>query len=633
MSAAMVTTTIDDVPNEILAHILDHVGCIEATAVLSLVDSRRHALVSSARATGRWACADAQCVARDHGAPQRVQAMKVAAAGAGHVRCIEYLGVDTSCSARKLADAAAANGRLNVLCWLDDRRCAWKSERVVVCVASHGHHDCLDYALAKRCPVTTKAVEAAAANGHVELMRRLTAPENSRAKCVDRSDRAVASAAARAGHLDCLVWAHTHGWAWSWQTTTAAAKGGHLDCLVYAHKNGCSLSARTAWAAAKRGHLDCLVYAIDNGCMYDLYAADIAVGYAIGYAVRGGHVACVDYLLGVAPDSADTDTWRKAAMWGSVPCLDVLRMRTAALDRIQLERVCEAAIKGGHHDVLLWMVANMNYRAIDKEHTAARLGHLECLRIVTATGPHQDDASVVAAARGGHIECIEYLHDKGFPVDARACEAAAGCGHLACLVFLREALGCPWDERACIAAAAMNRIDCLAYLHRNGCPWAHGTVSAAIKGRRAACLTYALDNGCLHDAYAAAVEAIDFGRQSHLDALCRAGASLDEHLLAKCIRSGKVGSVEVLARHGCPRGALTCRDAEDCADTRTLCALYKLGFPWGPSRKIMGRNEDAVSRLVNPRAASKPRKKGQRRGNKAKRGQSPGGMLTSALAL
>ena len=156
---------------------------------------------------------------------------------------------------------------------------------------------------------------------------------------------------------------------------------------------------------------------------------------------------------------------------------------------------------------------------------------------------------------------------------------------------------------------------------------------AAIKGRRAVCLTYALDNGCPHDAYAAAVEAIDFGRPSHLDALCRAGAPLDEHLLAKCIRSGKVGSVEVLARHECPRGALTCHDAEDCADARTLCALYKLGFPWGPSRKIMGRSEDAVSRLVNPRAASKPRKKAQRRGAKAKRGQSPGGILTIALSL
>lgn len=625
MATTAPTTTINDVPNEILAHILGHVGCIEATAALSLVDSRWHALVSSERATGHWACADAQCIAPYRSAPQRVRAMKVAAAGAGHVRCMEYLGLDASCSARKLADAAAANGRLNVLRWLDDMRCAWKSERVVVRAAARGHRDCLDYALAKRCPVTTQAVKAAAANGHVESMRRLLVPENSRAKGVNRSDSAVASAAARAGHLDCLAWLHTHGWAWSWRTTRAAAKGGHLDCLVYAHENGCSLLARTAWAAAKRGHLDCLVYAIESGCTPDSYTVDAAV--------RGGHAACVDYLLGIAPNSADAETWWLAAEWGSVACLDVLRVRTAVLDRIELERVCGAAIEGGHHDVLLWMVANMDYHAIDREHAAARLGHLECLRVVAAAGPQHDDTSVVAAARGGHIECIKYLRDKGFPVDGRACEAAAGCGRLKCLVFLREALGCTWDERACIAAAATDRTDCLAYLHRNGCPWAHDTVSAAIKGRRAACLTYVLDNECPHDAYAAAVEAINVGRPSHLDALCRAGAPLDEHLLAKCIRSGKAGFVEVLARHKCPRGALTCRDAEDCEDARVLCVLYKLGFPWGPSRKIMGRSEDAVSRLVNPCGASKPRKKGQRLGAKAKRGQSPGGILTIALGF
>ncbi|AJF97004.1 ankyrin repeat protein [Pandoravirus inopinatum] len=550
----------------------------------------------------------------------------MAAAGAGHTHCIEYLGVGASVSARNLSEAAAANGRLNVLRWLDDIRCAWKSARVVLCAAAGGHHGCLDYALVKGCPASTQAVEAAAAKGHAESMRRLLAPDNDRSDTVDKSDSAVATAAARGGHLDCLIYAHESGWAWSRRTTTAAAKAGRIECLAYAHENGCVWSTRTARAAAKRGHLDCLRYAHEKGCACDSHTVDCAV--------RGGHAACLDYLLGVAvPGGADAETWWLAAACGRVACLDVLRVHAAGRNRA--EYVCEAAIAAGHHDVLLWMIANLNYRAIDKEHRAARLGRLECLRVVAAVGPQQGDASIAAAASGGHTECIKYLRDKGFPMDARACEAAAGGGHLECLTFLREVLGCAWDERACIAAAAAGRVDCLAYLHRNGCPWAHDTVSAAIKRGRVACLTYALDNECVHDAYAAAVEAIDRGRTSCLDALCRAGAPLDQHLLAKCIRSGQSGLIKVLARHGCPRGALTCHDARDCEDARVLCTLYKLGFPWGPSRRIMGRSEDAVSRLANPCAMPKPRKEGarRRRAGKANRRGSPGGMLTIALVL
>nr|UDO47311.1 ankyrin repeat [Pandoravirus massiliensis] len=84
-SAAAVPLNFADLPNEILADILGYIGCIEATAVLSLVDRRWRALVSFARATGRWACADS-CMDRSR--------LSIAAAAAGHIRCLEYLGTD-----------------------------------------------------------------------------------------------------------------------------------------------------------------------------------------------------------------------------------------------------------------------------------------------------------------------------------------------------------------------------------------------------------------------------------------------------------------------------------------------------------------------------------------------------------
>jgi hypothetical protein len=76
------------------------------------------------------------------------------------------------------------------------------------------------------------------------------------------------TAAAKNGHLECLVYAHENGYPWDERTCAYAAEKGHLECLVYAHENGCGWDKWTCANAAENGHLECLRYAHENGCRW-----------------------------------------------------------------------------------------------------------------------------------------------------------------------------------------------------------------------------------------------------------------------------------------------------------------------------------------------------------------------------
>ncbi|AVK76288.1 Ankyrin repeat domain containing protein [Pandoravirus neocaledonia] len=614
--------SLSDLPNEILMHVLEFISCIEGTATLSLVDRRWRALINSERATGRWACS---------GPATDRSRLDAAAAAAGHIRCLEYLGIGAGIGARDAANEAAANGRLDVLRWMNRVSCAWRSAQVVASAAAGGHLDCLDYALANGCAVSIEALVGAARNGHVQAMHRIYAVGDSRRDGRDRSSSRVQVAAAASGHLDCLECAFSYESARDPCVALVATKGGQLDCLAYAFQSGCVLTKHVTNAAAKRGHLACLAFAHANGCLCNIYTVDLAA--------RRGHAECLDYLLGTAKCLSDGHTWVAAVTTGNIACLQTMSAHNAAPSRDTRHAMCLAAIKYGHAHVLSWIIAHLG-SVVDERHMAARLGRLGCLRVVAAAGPTSaDDDSVAAAAAGGHIACVDFLHAAGFPVDKRACASAARGGHLECLSYLRRTLKCPWDEGACVGAALGGHLDCLTYLHENGCPWAHAMVVAAIRAGRVDCLTYALASGCPHDAYAACVKAIKCNEAPCLDALCEAGAPLDQDLLAKAIRSGDTKLVGVLVRRQCPRGGVTCYEAKDCPRPRMLCFLYKSGFPWGPSRKIVGHTQNSVRAMVaqpppfvHPSDEWAKKAKRGRAKAKAKRRASDG-MMIASIAL
>lgn len=60
------------------------------------------------------------------------------------------------------------------------------------------------------------------------------------------------------------------------QTCIEAARAGHLEVLVWARENGCDWDASTCSAAAENGHLAVLNWVRENGC--DWYHMDPRLG-------------------------------------------------------------------------------------------------------------------------------------------------------------------------------------------------------------------------------------------------------------------------------------------------------------------------------------------------------------------
>ena len=62
---------------------------------------------------------------------------------------------------------------------------------------------------------------------------------------------------------------------WDERTCIAAAKAGSLECLRYAHENGCPWTESTVISAAAADALECMRYAIDRGCPFDAKIAKV----------------------------------------------------------------------------------------------------------------------------------------------------------------------------------------------------------------------------------------------------------------------------------------------------------------------------------------------------------------------
>ena len=77
-------------------------------------------------------------------------------------------------------------------------------------------------------------------------------------------------------------------------------------------------------------------------------------------------------------------------------------------------------------------------------------------------------------------------HENGCPWDEQTCWSAAKYGHIECLKYAHEK-GCPWDEKTCWSAAYYGHLECLTYAHENGCPWDEKTCSCAALGGQLEC--------------------------------------------------------------------------------------------------------------------------------------------------
>ena len=128
-----------------------------------------------------------------------------------------------------------------------------------------GNIDIVKYFHKKGGYFTTRAIAAAAGKGAMDCLQYgLTA------KNTFTSGHGVFSEAVRNGHLDCIVLLQQKGFVLPglssnlFDLVANAASSGQLDVLKYLHSQGCSL-IHAATAAAEAGHWDCLEYAIENG--------------------------------------------------------------------------------------------------------------------------------------------------------------------------------------------------------------------------------------------------------------------------------------------------------------------------------------------------------------------------------
>ena len=178
--------------------------------------------------------------------------------------------------------------------------------------------------------------------------------------------------AARRGHLGCLARAREEdGAAWDALVTRSAARAGHLDCLKYAHENGCPWDAGACEDAARRGKLDCLRYLHENGCPWNRWAYRAVT--------EGGHAGCLEYLREKGCPGGDevrggifSDTLRSCARTGRIDESDIARIHEE-LTSIHIERVEQEFSEWRLPDAFFEATAEENAPELSIEDVAARL--------------------------------------------------------------------------------------------------------------------------------------------------------------------------------------------------------------------------------------------------------------------
>ncbi|AGO85224.2 Ankyrin repeat domain containing protein [Pandoravirus salinus] len=203
------------------------------------------------------------------------------AARAGQLDTLIYLREHGAPWDSRTFKAAAKSGRLDLFCYMHENACRHDCS-VMRAAAAGGHAHIVDYGLANGFKWKGHWCDRVAALGnHLDVL--LVARTHGYAWTPD-----VCSGAAAGGHLDLIKRAHADRSPWDGHTCSEAARRGRLDILSFAVENGCPMGEYTAWSACEGGHLDCLVYAHQHGAALTNYICWIAA--------RHGHRDCMDYV-------------------------------------------------------------------------------------------------------------------------------------------------------------------------------------------------------------------------------------------------------------------------------------------------------------------------------------------------
>eukprot|EP01133_Synstelium_polycarpum_P007789 gene7789-9138_t len=351
----------------------------------------------------------------------------VAAAKGGHLEvlkhiCTQYVGKRGECTAQAI-DKAAAGGWIDVVKFLSSKRSEGCTELAIDMAARSGELALVEFLVEQRTEgCTSKALENACDSGHLDIVRYLTEKKPE----LVGSDQMMMNAASQ-GNLEMVVYLDKHR---SEGCTEAAmnraARGGHLDVIQYldTHRTeGCTEDAYEL--AAENGHHQVLDYLWKNrterpqaealtsmspfyhqrelAMVKFVHSLPVEIGWkgnisdAITYAVHGGNLELVKYLVAKHPD-------------------------------VELpERLLENVIRNGDIAMLEY-VESLNPVVTDIEelmNIAVRCSyHLDVIRHVNEMSPDINRLShlpSIAAKR--YYDVFVYLYNEGY-------EAISGYGNI-----------------------------------------------------------------------------------------------------------------------------------------------------------------------------------------------------------
>ncbi|AGO84409.1 Ankyrin repeat domain containing protein [Pandoravirus salinus] len=376
---------IDLLPNEILAHVLGQLCCIDRAVRASPVCRRWHGAVAGLAGTNRASC----LVVKD------VWRSRRSAAASGHVECVARMCTRSAASGGwsvpDVYDKAIVRDDVATLVALRvtegnywDYKTRGAVGNVIISAARYGSAKCLAYAIAHHNKTFMGAM-------WIPWTCKYASPDR-HAACLGIigdlghvADDVVIQAAAGA-HVECLRYAHENGYSWDASTCAEAVAHGNLDCLRYALANGCPCDERAFIAATVNDRVDCLRCIHEAGRPWDKGVCEEA-------AARGS-IGCLTY----AHENGcpwDEQTCAKAA-GESIDCLAYAHEHGCPWDK-------ETCVKAAEH------------------------ARLDCLAYAHENGCPWNGRALRAAVRADAVDCLRYMHERGMSWDHTTYHRASWC--------------------------------------------------------------------------------------------------------------------------------------------------------------------------------------------------------------